>query len=460
MNSIVTTEDTIAAIASAISIGKGGIAVIRISGKEAIISCKKIVRTKSKYAWESHRVFHGFIEDNSKNKIIDEVLISVMKSPNSFTGEDVVELNCHGGIIIVNKVLKTLLSNNPKVRLSNPGEFSQRAFLNGKIDLTQAESINQLINASNTRSAEVAFNGVQGEIKKRIGIIKDDLINELSEIEARVDFEEDFTDFDSLKYISNIERIKQKIRELIENSKRNSHIHNGISIGLIGKTNVGKSSLLNLLAKQEKAIVTNIPGTTRDVIEVNLNIKDIPIKITDTAGIRDTEEQIESIGIKKSFGIIKESDFLIYIYSLEEGFNEEDSKILKKIPKRKLITILGNKKDLIDANKINPNGLKNTILMSIKNKDGEQFLIDKIMKKCGTKQFENLDILLNERQINNLENCLSNLNDSDNIIKNKLPIDLLSIELRESIKNLSRITGQELTEELLDNIFSKFCIGK
>ena len=306
MDSIVTTEDTIAAIASAISIGKGGVAIIRVSGKDAINSCKKIVQTKSKYAWESHRVFHGFIQENKQNKFIDEVLILVMKSPNSFTGEDVVELHCHGGIIIVNKVLKILLSSNSRVRLANPGEFSQRAFLNGKIDLTQAESINQLINASNTRSAELAFSGVQGEIKKKIDDIKNELINQLCEIEARVDFEEDFTAFDYTKYRKNIKKVKEKIELLIENSKRNSYIHNGISIALIGKTNVGKSSLLNLLAKKEKAIVTNIPGTTRDVIEVNLTINDIPMKIIDTAGIRETHEQIESIGIKKSFGIIKE----------------------------------------------------------------------------------------------------------------------------------------------------------
>ena len=460
MDSLVTTDDTIAAIASAISIGNGGVALIRVSGRESINSCKKIVRTKSNHAWESHRVFYGFIEDNIENKLIDEVLILVMKSPNSFTGEDIVELHCHGGVVVVNKVLKTLLSNNKKVRIANPGEFSQRAFLNGKIDLTQAESINQLINASNIRSAEIAFNGVQGEIKKKIDIIKNDLINELSEIEARVDFEEDFTDFNYTKFFKNIEKIKEKIKILLENTKRNSYIHNGISIALIGKTNVGKSSLLNLLAKKEKAIVTNIPGTTRDVIEVNLTINDIQMKLIDTAGIRDTKEEIESIGIKKSFEIIKESDFIIYLYSLEEGFNEEDDNIIKKIPKEKLITILGNKKDLIDSKKLNPIKLKNTILMSIKNDDGEKELIEKITRKCGSKQFENIDILLNERQVMNLTNCLSNLNETDKIIKDKMPFDLLSIELRDGIKNLSKITGQELTEELLDNIFSKFCIGK
>ena len=259
MESIIDTEDTIAAIASAISLGKGGIAVIRVSGEEAINSCKNIVETKSKYAWESHRVFHGFIKDNLENKFIDEILITVMHSPNSFTGEDIVELHCHGGVIVVNKVMETLLSNNTGVRIANPGEFSQRAFLNGKIDLTQAESINQLINAKNLKSAEIAFNGVKGEIKKKIDIIRNDLIEQLSEIEARVDFEEDFSEFNYHEFSRNIKIIKEKIEILIENSKRGAHIHNGISIALIGKTNVGTSSLLNVLSNKEKAIVPSIP---------------------------------------------------------------------------------------------------------------------------------------------------------------------------------------------------------
>ncbi len=460
MESIITTEDTIAAIASAISLGKGGIAVIRVSGKEAINSCKNIVKTKSKFAWKNNRIFHGYIKDNLENKLIDEILISVMHSPNSFTGEDVVELHCHGGVIIVNKVLETLLSNNTGVRIANPGEFSQRAFLNGKIDLTQAESINQLINAKNLKSAEIAFNGIKGEIKKKIDGIKNDLIEQLSEIEARVDFDEDISDFNYNDFSRNIKKIKEKIEILIENTKRGSCIHNGISIALIGKTNVGKSSLLNLLSKKDKAIVTSIPGTTRDIIEVNLTIKDIPIKIIDTAGIRETDAYIENIGIEKSFEMIKKSDYVIYLYSLEEGFNIDDEKIISSIPQEKLITILGNKKDLIDSRKVNKEYLPNTILMSIKNNEGEKYLLEKIIKKCGSKQFENIDVFLNERQISNLNDCLKNLNDTDPIITNQLPFDLLSIEVRDGIKNLSRITGQELTEELLNNIFSKFCIGK
>ncbi len=459
MESIINNEDTIAAIASAISLGKGGIAVIRVSGKEAINSCKNIVETKSKYAWDSHRVFHGFIKDNLENKLIDEILISVMHSPNTFTGEDIVELHCHGGLIVVNKVMKTLLSNNVGVRIANPGEFSQRAFLNGKIDLTQAESINQLINAKNDRSAEIAFNGVKGKIKNKIDEIKNDLIEQLSEIEARVDFDEDFSEFNYNQFSNNIKNIKEKIEILLENTKRGVHFHNGISIALIGKTNVGKSSLLNLLSKNDKAIVTSIPGTTRDTIEVNLTIRDVPIKIIDTAGIRETTEYIENIGIKKSFEMIKKSDYIIYLYSLEKGFNKDDEEIINTIPKEKLITILGNKKDLIDSKKIK-NNLPNITLMSIKNNEGEKELIEKIVKKCGSKEFENIDIFLNERQISKLTDCLKNLNDTDPIIANQLPFDLLSIELRDGIKNLSRITGQELTEELLNNIFSKFCIGK
>ena len=460
MDSIEPFEDTIAAIASATNIGSGGVALIRVSGKDAINVCKKIVNTKSKYAWQTHRVFHGFVKDPSENILIDEILVLVMKGPNSFTGEDIVELHCHGGVVIVNRVLQILLKEE-KVRIASPGEFSQRSFLNGKIDLAQAESINQLISSKNVRAAELAFNGVKGEISKKISNIKVQLINELAEIEARVDFEEEFIDFDYYKFSENLNNIKKQLINLIENSKRNNFLHNGISIALIGKTNAGKSSLLNLLSKQNKAIVTDIPGTTRDLIEVNLTIKNIPISIIDTAGIRKTEDLIENIGINKSLEMINKADFVIYIYDLDANFDSNDQKIIDKIPRNKLISIIGNKTDLLTDEEIKAKYIpKDTILISIKKNYGEEELINRIIKKCYSFNFENIDILLNERQLGNLNACLKNLNDINQIITNKLPFDLISIDLRESIMNLSKLTGEELTEELLNNIFSKFCIGK
>tara|TARA_Y100001970_G_scaffold294330_1_gene450685 strand:+ start:13804 stop:15186 length:1383 start_codon:yes stop_codon:yes gene_type:complete len=460
MDSIKPNEDTIAAIASAINVGHGGVAIIRISGNNAIISSKKIVETKSKFAWQTNRVFHGYVKDYSKEILIDEILVIIMKGPNSFTGEDIVELHCHGGIIVVNRVLELLLRQE-NVRIANPGEFSQRAFLNGKIDLSQAESINQLISSKNIRAAELAFNGVKGEIKKKIALIKTKLLNQLSEIEARVDFEEEFTDFNYSDFENNIKQIKNDLINLVENSKRNSYLHNGISIALIGKTNAGKSSLLNSLSKQNKAIVTDIPGTTRDTIEVNLTIRNVPIRIIDTAGIRHTEDLIENIGINKSLEMISTADFIIYIYDLVIGFDIEDKKIVDKIPEKKLIGIIGNKKDLIKQKQFEKlNIQKEHILISVKNNSGEEVLINQIIKKCSSIGSENIEILLNERQINNLNECLSNLNYIDHIIKNKLPFDLISIDLRDAIQNLCKLTGEELTEELLDNIFSKFCIGK
>ena len=461
MESIEPTRDTIAAIASAINLGHGGVAIIRISGKDALNSSKNIVQTKSKYAWQSHRIFHGYIKDDSENTLIDEILIIVMKSPNSFTGEDIVELHCHGGVIVVNRVLKLLLQQK-NVRLANPGEFSQRAFLNGKIDLTQAESINQLINANNIRAAEIAFKGIQGKLNNQIKLIKNSLIDQLAEIEARVDFDEDFKEFDYDKFSKDLNIIKEKINYLIEITERNRYIENGISIALIGKTNVGKSSLLNLLSKQNKAIVTEIPGTTRDIVEVNLIIKDIPIRIIDTAGIRKTEDYIEKIGIKKSLEMIKECDFVIYIYDLSLGLSNEDEEIIEIIPNNKLITIVANKKDLVNTEKleIGKNFYNNTILMSITERFGEKILIEKIIEKCIRQEYENIEVYLNERQICNLKDSLKNLNDTSEIFHKKLPFDFLSIELRDSIKNLSKLTGEQLTEELLDNIFSKFCIGK
>ena len=462
MDSSIYSEDTIAAISTAISVGKGGVAIIRISGKESINACKKIVETKSRIAWESHRVFHGYIKDCESNTLIDEILILVMKNPNSFTGEDIVELHCHGGKIIVNRVLEVLLKFT-KVRIAAPGEFSQRAFLNGKIDLTQAESINQLIHARNNKSAELAFKGVQGEIKKKVSDIKESLIDQLSEIEARIDFEEDIIKFDYEKFSTNINKIKVKIENIIDSSKRNQYIHDGISVSIIGKTNVGKSSILNYLSKQNKAIVTAIPVTTRDSIEVNLTIKNIPLKIIDNAGIRETNDYVEQLGINKSLENIKSSDYIIYVFDLQKGFDSDDEKLIQKIPDSKLISIIGNKQDLL-KNKQNysKNLPKNTILMSAKDCTGEEELIQRISDKCQSKNIEDIDIdiHLNARQISNLSECLKNLNDMNPIIKNKLPYDLLSIELRDALKNLSKISGGELNELILEKIFSKFCIGK
>jgi len=460
MSTIIPLDDTIAAIASAITLGKGGIAVIRVSGPDAISACKSIVQTKSKKAWVANRVFHGYAKDLENEKLVDEILILVMRSPNSFTGEDIVEIHCHGGIIVVNRILDILLKSS-HVRLANPGEFSQRAFLNGKIDLTQAESINKLINANNIRAAEIAFKGIQGELNNQINLIKNSLIDQLAEIEARVDFEEDFQEFDYEKFSKDLNKIKEKINYLIETTHRNRYLENGISIALIGKTNVGKSSLLNLLSKKNKAIVTEIPGTTRDIIEVNLIIKDIPVRIIDTAGIRNTEDYIEKIGIKKSLAMIKECDYVIYIFDLTIGLDEDDEEIIGKIPDKKLISILGNKKDLIKIEKITDKKYsKNTIFMSIKEREGENLLLEQIIEKCGNKEYQDIEVLLNERQMSNLKDCLKNLNDTSDIIDKKLPFDFLAIELRDSIKNLAKLTGEELTEELLDNIFSKFCIGK
>jgi len=460
MISIEPSRDTIAAIASAINVGYGGVAILRVSGIDAINSCQNIVETRSKFAWQSHRVFHGYVKDYSKDLLIDEILVLVMKGPNSFTGEDIVELHCHGGVVVINRVLEMILKEE-NVRIANPGEFSQRAFLNGKIDLTQAESINQLISSKNVRAAELAFNGVKGEISKKISFIQKQLIDQLSEIEARVDFEEEFTNFNYSEFTNNINKIKNDLIGLIENAKRNTYLHNGISVALIGQTNAGKSSLLNSLSKQNKAIVTDIPGTTRDIIEVNLTIRNIPISIIDTAGIRDTNNTIENIGINKSLEMINKADFIIFIFDLVSGFNNEDKKILEKIQNDKLICIIGNKLDLLTNNQMKKLDLpEECILISIKNNIGEEKLINKIMEKCSSIGSENIDILLNERQLNNIRDCLKNLNDTDKIVKNKLPFDLISIELRDSIRNLSKLTGAELTEDLLDNIFSKFCIGK
>ena len=464
MNSFSPTEDTIAAIATAVSPGQGSIAVIRLSGSSAIETGKSIVDIPGIHNWDTHKVLYGHVTEANQKKYIDEVLILIMKGPRSFTGEDIVEIHCHGGIIAVQKILERIL-DRPNVRRAEPGEFSQRAVLHGRLSLTQAESISELISARSRKAAELAINGIQGNIKTTIHSIRHRLLEQLSEIEARIDFEEDLPNLEEEHVKNEIIAIRKDINELIDNAKKGSWVRSGLKVALTGKPNVGKSSLLNRLTKREKAIVTDLPGTTRDLLESEIVLEGIPVTFIDTAGIRETENIIEKIGISRTQKALNQSDLIMLIYDTSQGWTKEDESILKQIPRSIPILIVGNKSDLKDKHilaqdKIHILDKENLVIISSKTGEGEEELINYLLKLCGSAQIHGLDIALNERQLDLANSALKTLENIDHVFHNKLPWDFWTIDLRQAINHLDELTGDDLTESLLDNIFAKFCIGK
>ena len=464
MNSFSPTEDTIAAIATAVSPGQGSIAVIRISGSSAIEITKTIVHIPGTHDWSTHKVLYGHVTEANQEKYIDEVLILIMEGPRSFTGEDVVEIHCHGGIIAVQKILERIL-DFPTIRRAEPGEFSQRAVLNGRLSLTQAESISDLVSARSRKAAELAMNGIEGNIQTAIQAIRQRLLDQLTEIEARIDFEEDLPNLEEQNVKNEIIEIKKDIYGLIDNAKRGLWVRSGLKVALTGKPNVGKSSLMNRLCKKEKAIVTDLPGTTRDLLESEIVLEGIPVTFIDTAGIRETKNIIEQIGISRTQEALNQTDLIILIFDYSNGWTQEDESILKQIPTRVPLLIVGNKCDLKDHHSFTQNAenkldKKNLVIISAKTGHGEDDLINNLLKLCGSSQTHGLDIALNERQLDLAKSAVESLEHIDKVFEEKLPWDFWTIDLRQSINHLGELTGDDLTESLLDNIFSKFCIGK
>jgi len=464
MNSFSPTEDTIAAIATAVSPGQGSIAVIRISGSSAIETSKSIVHIPGIHQWSTHKILYGHVTEVNKKIYIDEVLILIMKGPRSFTGEDIVEIHCHGGIISVQKILERIL-DSPNIRRAEPGEFSQRAVLNGRLSLTQAESISDLVSARSRKAAELAMNGVQGNIQTAIQSIRQRLLDQLTEIEARIDFEEDLPNLEEENVKDEITMIRKDISKLIDNAKKGSWVRSGMKIALTGKPNVGKSSLMNRLSKKEKAIVTELPGTTRDLLESEIILEGIPVTLIDTAGIRATENIIEQIGISRTQKALNDADLILLIYDYSKGWTKEDASILKEMPPSIPLLVIGNKSDLSENNCVEKDTRnilekQDLIIMSAKTGKGENDLINSLLTLCNSSQIHGLDFALNERQLDLAKSAMKSLENIDNVFDEKLPWDFWTIDLRQSINYLGELTGDDLTENLLDNIFSKFCIGK
>ncbi len=446
-------EDTIAAISTAL--GVGAISIIRVSGNEAINIVNKVF-DKDITTAKSHTIHYGHIIEN--NEIIDEVLVSVMLAPRTFTTENVVEINCHGGINATNKVLSLVLSNG--ARLAEPGEFTKRAFLNGRIDLTEAEGIMNLIESETDTAREMAIKQLTGTVSNLISALRKDLIDIISNIEVNIDYPE-YEDIEILtndKIFPAIITIQDKLKTIIKNAQNGKLINSGIKIGIIGKPNVGKSSLLNNLLEENKAIVTDIEGTTRDIVEGKFILNGIVCHIIDTAGIRDTDNIVEKIGVNKSLEIIDQADLIIFMLNNNEILTEEEKKLLKKIKTKKHIIVI-NKVDLVNKLLLDE---KDVIKISIKENKGIDLLKQKIIDMFNLDEIKTKDMtyLSNARSIALLNKSLKIIEESISNLEKGVPIDIVEINLKECWENLGEIIGETYTDELIDEIFSRFCLGK
>ena len=447
-------NDTIVAIST--TTGIGAISIIRLSGPESLEIVSKVF-TKDLLSVKSHTIHYGHIKD--KEEIIDEVLVSVMRSPKTFTREDIVEINCHGGVAPTNKVLEVLLKNG--ARLAEPGEFTKRAFLNGRIDLLEAEATMDLISSKTDKARKMSINTLTGETSNLIKDLRNDLVAIISNIEVNIDYPE-YEDIEVLtneKLFPRINSFKEKLEKIIKKSEDSRVIKEGIKVGIIGRPNVGKSSLLNSLLEEEKAIVTDIPGTTRDIVEGTIVLGGIILNIIDTAGIRDTDDVVEKLGVEKSMSIIDTADLVIFILNNNEVLSEEEKELLKKLESVKKIIIV-NKIDL--ENKLDKSTLGNYIEVSVKEKIGIDKIKEEIIKlfNLGALETEDMTYLSNARSIALLNRAKDSIEEAANEITMNSPIDIVEFSLKDAWNSLGEIVGETYTDELLDELFSRFCLGK
>lgn len=450
-------QDTIAAISTAL--GVGAISIIRVSGDEAVEIVNKVFKGKNLKSVESHTIHYGFIYDN--DKIIDEVLVSVMLAPRTFTREDVVEINVHGGIATTNKVLELLLING--CRLAEPGEFTKRAFLNGRIDLIEAEGVMDLINAKTDKSRSLAINQVGGAVSNLIKELRQDLIEILANIEVNIDYPE-YEDIEvmTIDMIQDkVEKIRNKIKDILNKSENGKLIKDGIKTIIIGRPNVGKSSILNQLLEEDKAIVTDIAGTTRDIVEGKISLDGIILNVIDTAGIRKTDDIVESIGVKKSLSLIDEADLILFVLNNNELLTEEDKEILDIIKDKNSIVII-NKIDLESNIELSQIVTDSIVSISALNRTGIDDLKNKIKELFNLEKIEQDDYtyLSSARSISLLRQALIALDNVEQGIIKKMPIDMVEIDLKNIWNLLGDIIGVNYSDELIDQLFSQFCLGK
>jgi tRNA modification GTPase len=472
-------SDTIAAIATAISPQQGSVGIVRLSGDRAVAIAQQIFYAGGKQAWESHRILYGYVKHPSTKAIVDESLLLLMKAPRSFTREDVVEFHCHGGIMAVQQVLNLCLEQG--ARLAEAGEFSLRAFLNGRIDLTQAESINDLVGAKSAQAAQAAIASLRGKLAQSLKYLRSKCLNVLTEIEARIDFEDDLPPLDVKWVKAEILAVSQESQQILATADRGELLRTGLKVAIVGRPNVGKSSLLNAWSRSDRAIVTDLPGTTRDVVDSQLVVGGIPIQVLDTAGIRETEDVVEKIGVERSRQAAQSADLVLMVIDASVGWIEKDAEIYATVCDRPVILVI-NKIDIALTPSPSPigRGEQEQILAPLlreRGLGGEGIPIVKTAasQQQGIEDLEaailqcihqdaiaaaNLEVAINQRQKACLLRVVQSLANVQIAIADQLPLDFWTIDLRDAISAIGEITGEEVTESVLDQIFSRFCIGK
>jgi tRNA modification GTPase len=450
-------HDTIACISTALGIG--AISIVRVSGEDSINIVNSIFKGKDLNKVESHTINYGHIIDN--DKIIDEVLVSIMKAPNTYTREDIVEINCHGGIAVTNKVLELLVVKG--ARLALPGEFTKRAFLNGRIDLVEAEAVMDVIDSKTDKALNVAVSNLSGNLSNIIREFRDNLLNLLANIEVNIDYPE----YEDAEVVT-VNSIKEKVDEMtnslnliVKESMNKKIIKEGIDVAIIGKPNVGKSSILNMLLGENKAIVTDIAGTTRDVVEGSISLNGIMLNFIDTAGIRETEDVVEKFGVEKSLEKMNESNLVLFVFNNNEEITKEEEQLLDKIKEKKYIIVV-NKKDLDTKLDLSKYDLDNIIYTDTVTDDGVETLKNKIVELFNIDELDNQsdNFFTNERQITLAKEALNILEDVKKGIDNEVPVDMIEIDIKRIWTKLGEILGENYDEELIDKLFSNFCLGK
>ncbi len=450
-------NDVIVAISTAK--GTGAISIVRLSGKGSIDLVNKCFKGKDLTKVDSHTINYGFIKDGED--IIDQVLVSIMKEPKTYTREDVVEINCHGGIASTNKILETMILNG--ARLAEPGEFTKRAFLNGRIDLVEAEAVMDLVNAKTEKSRMQSISQLEGRLTGIIRKFRQELLELLANIEVNIDYPEyediEVVTIDMIK--DRVTNMKKSLVDIIKESENRKIIKEGINVAIIGKPNVGKSSILNRLLGENKAIVTDIAGTTRDIVEGSISLNGIQLNFMDTAGIRNTDDIVEKYGVDKSLEQINLADLVILVLNNNEELNKEDQELINKLNNKKYITVI-NKKDLETKIKIDEEMVKNIVYTDTISNDGIESLKEKIVELFNLDEImeNDIDIFTNIRQITLAKESLKILEDVEKGINDDVYVDLVAIDIKRIWTKLGEILGENYSDELIDQLFSQFCLGK